>query len=109
MYVKINHTFFTLLNIYAPNAPNEDFFSSLLKLLLTKRVDNLILGGDFNTVLFPDLDRSTSAPQDMRASKVILHLMEQLSLCDPWRTQHTAVIIPSILRFIVQIRKLIFF
>ena len=61
-----------------------NFFSSLPK------VDNhyLIIGGDFNLVQNPSLDRSSSNPQVLsKSAKVIEAYKISLGLFDPWRAK----------------------
>lgn len=47
-----------LVSLYGPNADEPNFFNYLL-LTLSPIQDNLIVGGDFNCTLHPNLDRST--------------------------------------------------
>ena len=50
-----------LVNIYAPNWDSHDFYKHLFSCIPESGTHYLILGGDFNTVLQPSLDRSKSA------------------------------------------------
>ena len=49
-----------LANIYAPNWDNEAFIKSFFSALPEVNVHNLIIGGDFNCVLSPELYSSTA-------------------------------------------------
>ena len=59
--VEIQDSPFVLLNVYAPNKCAEqcDFFSKLweeLKDFVTDEDKSVVIGGDFNVILDPDLD-----------------------------------------------------
>ena len=53
---------YSLANIYAPNWDDEAFIKSFFSALPDVDAHNLIIGGDFNCVLNPELDRSTARP-----------------------------------------------
>ena len=78
---------FQLATIYAPNHNPEktDFFLGLSD-LLDPLADVLILG-DFNSVVDPDLDRVSSVPlhSSYDCSGVISQMMEDFGLVDAWR------------------------
>ena len=54
--ISINQLTLTLVNVYGPNNDDPAFFHNLFSLL--NNSSNLIIAGDFNTVLIPSLDRS---------------------------------------------------
>uniref|UniRef100_A0A9J7Z1E5 Uncharacterized protein n=1 Tax=Cyprinus carpio carpio TaxID=630221 RepID=A0A9J7Z1E5_CYPCA len=56
---KLYNTLILLVNIYAPNIDDEQFISSVLNILPNLDTHQLIMGGDFNFVLDPFLDRSS--------------------------------------------------
>lgn len=60
VYLKLAlpHKTLTLLNVYLPNQPNADFYSSIMSFLLQRDSPNLIVMGDFNAVVSPQLDCS---------------------------------------------------
>uniref|UniRef100_A0A673VV21 exodeoxyribonuclease III n=1 Tax=Salmo trutta TaxID=8032 RepID=A0A673VV21_SALTR len=63
-----------LVNIYAPNWDNGDFFQ---------------IGGDFNCWLDPHLDRSSTKPTTMSTSaRVVRTFMSEFAVSDPWRIFH---------------------
>lgn len=86
--VRILDVTYILLNIYAPNDPNSNFFSDLTNLLTQRGDTNTILGGDFNTTLSPLLDKSSHQHRPSQTSRDLLHLIDKLSLCDPWRVKN---------------------
>lgn len=84
---KLYNTLIALVNIYAPNADDENFFKQLFSLLHDLNKYSLILGGNFNCWLDPVLDRSS--PKNSTISKSALVIQAFLSdyrMCDVWRT-----------------------
>jgi len=75
-----------LANIYAPNHDDEQFISSFLATLPKLETHKLILGGDFNLVLNPWLDRSSNKTQTLtKSAKVINTFIDTYRISDPWR------------------------
>ena len=71
-----------LVNVYAPNWDDVNFFSNLPDM----SSHFLILGGDFNCWLSPQLDRSskkTATPSG--SAKTIRDFMSECAITDPWR------------------------
>ena len=60
LYVDINAGALTLriINIYAPNVDTPSFFQNINTLIEENTMDHLVLCGDFNLVLNPDVDCS---------------------------------------------------
>lgn len=58
---SISETRLVLCNIYAPNSYSKDFFLNLITNLLSFGNKYLILGGDFNIVASPRLDKSSTS------------------------------------------------
>lgn len=79
---------FLLCNIYAPNISSKDFFLHLLAELYPMGDKPLILGGDFNIVSTPKLDRSSSVRHARPPRIGIPYLKKRLHLMDAWRTLH---------------------
>lgn len=83
---KIYDTPVLLVNVYAPNWDNPDFFRQLFSDLPDMSSHFLILGGDFNCWLSPDLDRSSlKATTISRSARIINTFMDEFSISDPWR------------------------
>uniref|UniRef100_H3BBZ3 Endonuclease/exonuclease/phosphatase domain-containing protein n=1 Tax=Latimeria chalumnae TaxID=7897 RepID=H3BBZ3_LATCH len=82
----------TFVNIYAPNKEDPGFFAELVP-ILTKFVNsNLIIGGDFNLVVNPELDRSRgkiSLPS--KSQLALFELMSDFHLIGIWRVLHPMV------------------
>lgn len=82
----------TIAVIYAPNTNQEQFLMEVFTLLDAFKTGDLILGGDFNSVLDYWLDRSKEAntvvqSRPPKPSK-LLDLLTWLDLCDIWQEQH---------------------
>lgn len=77
----------TLLNVYGPNFDDPTFFRKLFNLLPTTLNSHLIIGGDFNLVLDPALDRFPSRSDiSLPNSTVVLNdLINSFDLVDIWR------------------------
>uniref|UniRef100_A0A8C5MMK0 Reverse transcriptase domain-containing protein n=1 Tax=Leptobrachium leishanense TaxID=445787 RepID=A0A8C5MMK0_9ANUR len=78
---------YLLVNIYAPHPPHLQFFSDLYASLLQYTYTHCIIGGDFNAVLDPVLDRSHTGSRlaPARASAGPIFLKDHLALFDAWR------------------------
>ncbi len=59
-------------NVYAPNIQDESFYASLLSQLADMDCPNIIIGGDFNCVLCPRMDRSPSQTNMSKNAKAVL-------------------------------------
>ena len=74
-----------MINIYAPNDDNPEFFENLF-LLISSLPGKALIAGDFNCTLDPKLDRSTGVDSSHTQSrKKLLQYIKDLNLCDPWR------------------------
>ena len=56
LQLKINDQTFTLVNLHSPNKDDPDFYDRLMGELKNARSLELILTGDWNLVLNPELD-----------------------------------------------------
>ena len=75
-----------LANVYAPNSDDDAFFRRLFSTLPDMSSHYLIMGGDFNCWLDPQLDRSSSkVPMPSKSAKVIQSFMKEFSVSEVWR------------------------
>lgn len=75
-----------LINIYAPNFDDPHFMNKLFECLPSLNNNLLIIGGDINCVIDPNLDRSnprTLTPSLM--SRSLSDFMSKNGCIDPWR------------------------
>ncbi|KAJ0022323.1 hypothetical protein NQD34_009813 [Periophthalmus magnuspinnatus] len=91
-YVIINGTMsnnkFTIVNIYGPNTDDPSFFHCIFSKL--NEASNIIIAGDFNTVLDSNLDRSHIAGHNRHwhSTDTIKQYMTDFGLGDSWRLSH---------------------
>lgn len=77
----------TLANIYAPNEHQVSFFRKIGDLLTSFKEGIVLLGGDFNVPLNPNLDTSSGTSMlSYRALRQIKLELQGLALHDTWRT-----------------------
>ncbi len=87
IHCKIHNTRLALVSIYGPNA--TDFFTNFSKTLLEQIDCPLVVGGDFNAVVNPALDKSQSDTTANPSSKLLNKFITKLNLIDLWRIQNT--------------------
>lgn len=76
-----------LANVYAPNWDNDKFFSDFLYNLPNLDTHHLVLGGDFNCCLNPEIDRSSiSTAKLSRSAHVINTFIGDYGISDLWRS-----------------------
>ena len=91
--LEINDEKYTVSNIYAPNdiSYKDKYFKELKETLITCNVDessNLILGGDWNTILL-DIDRYSMQTSAKDSSLLqVENIIEHFNLCDIWRVRN---------------------
>lgn len=79
---EIQNTSLTLVNIYAPNIDSPIFFQKVFAISQT----NLVIGGDFNAVLDPYLDRSSTKKAPKNAASVFLNTyINNTNILHVWR------------------------
>ena len=75
-----------LVNVYAPNYDDYNFFNNLLSAIPGDNNYKLIIGGDFNRVLSTLLDRSSNKVQSLtKSAKVINDFIAHGGVSDIWR------------------------
>lgn len=80
----------TIVNLYGPNNDDPSFFHSLFSILKNLPSSDLIIGGDFNTILDPTIDKSntTGNIRTLKSTIVLKQYMEDCGLGDSWRLNH---------------------
>lgn len=88
--VKYGSFDLAIANIYAPNDTQSKikFFNDIEKILLEKQIKNLILMGDFNSVLDNKMDIVSGNYHNEREIKKFNNLIESLRVHDVWRSLH---------------------
>ena len=78
----------TLCNIYAPNEDDPKFFARAFKMVHKHAVENIVIGGDFNLTLCPEMDRYKSMINNSRSTQYIQAYMDENQMNDVWRDQY---------------------
>ncbi len=86
---KIYNNRLALVSIYGPNETDSAFLTQISKTLLEEIDCPLVVGGDFNAVINPALDKSQSDTTANPSSKSLNKLITELNLIDLWRIQNT--------------------
>ena len=103
--IEIQGAKFHLINCYAPVGEKEqgEFFQAVNEKLINvcPDSDNLIMGGDFNIIFDPDLDKQGGRKKVKQESlNVLNNILENFDLVDIWRVRN-----PSAKRFTWRQRK----
>ena len=84
--MTINDKELVILNVYGPNTDDLVYFNTLETYLKENIDKNIIIGGDFNTVLNTELDKKNGRTD---THKYILNaLTKTYNLIDTWRSKH---------------------
>ncbi len=86
---KIYNNRLALVSIYGPNETDSAFLTQIPKTLLEQIDYPLVVGGDFNAVVNPALDKSQSDTTANPSSKLLNKFITELNLIDLWRIQNT--------------------
>ena len=75
----------TISNIYGPNSDNPSFFNTFFSTL--QESTDIIIGGNFNTVINPTTDRSSTAGnlRSWHSTELLKQYMTDFGLGDSWR------------------------
>ena len=85
--LKIEEILLTLVNIYAPNKDDPNFFNELNKRLSSFSENKLIMG-DFNLALDPLIDRLNTYQNNNKSKEVVLKIIQDYVLYDVWRVRY---------------------
>ena len=87
----VNEKKLVVINVYAPNEDNVLFFQDIFEFIENCEYDHILIGGDFNKVLDPQMDRKSFRSSGYSLSKTALFLntyMEENLWVDIWRNLH---------------------
>ena len=88
--VKCSSMTINLINVYAPNHDDPDFFKEVKDIAFKGDFDYVILCGDLNLVLDPKKDSyNYNNVNNLKARIATLDLINELDLLDVYRTLHT--------------------
>ena len=85
--IEIQNLIFTLVTVYAPNdKPNRNtYFKSINKLIAEKRIGVLIVGGDFNDVLYSIDRKNVISTRIIQPANSFKTLIKNNKILDVWR------------------------
>lgn len=92
--LNIQNCIVCIYNIYGPNHEDEqlEFYQHLHESLLDDReYDYLIIGGDFNVVQDPLVDKSGGTKNRKKCTKILDSIKNDLNLVDVWRERNNGV------------------
>lgn len=83
--IEIEGKRLTLINIYGPNRDDPEFYRGLLR-TINENENPVILAGDFNLILNPDIDFiNYTNVNNPKARDEVLNMMIEVNLIDVWR------------------------
>ena len=77
-----------LVNVYAPNIDQPEFFQQLFDVMALHQNADRIIAGDFNLVLNEKLDLLNRKNNNVKAQKILEAYIDQTMLVDVWRHAH---------------------
>lgn len=87
--LKVHDSNITLLNIYAPNTDDINFFTTIEDIVIEHNSESLILGGDFNNVINVELDKLNGRKDtNKRCSAKIGDIINNNELYDIYRVRY---------------------
>ena len=87
--IVVNGLHLILVNVYAPNKDDPDFFLDLFSALDNMDSSCLLVAGDFNIALGPlDYQGSLTCHSNINSRNVVEALMDEFNLIDIWRSEH---------------------
>ena len=84
--IKIKEKELFIINIYAPNENQTNFYEAVNKLIIENSNYTLVIGGDFNTVLNPIKDKKNgNLDRNKKTGQYVNNIMSSNELTDIWR------------------------
>ena len=89
MKIEIQGINVNIINIYGPNRDDVECFYKMQQFIEENSTENFLIGGDFNVVLEPILDKENGLPnRNIKCRRVIKGCNEKYDLIDIWRLKH---------------------
>lgn len=85
---KMFESWITLANIYAPNRNPESFLKRVLVKLESFKKGRLIVAGDLNMCMDPEVDTSRSELRSGTQGGTLKKMLNRMQLIDAWRISH---------------------
>ena len=77
-----------IANIYGPNSDHPEFFLEQFQVIAEHENTSIMVMGDFNIALNPEIDRTENVQYRPQACKTLLHYVEEFNLMDIWRVKN---------------------
>ena len=86
---KIENVEITLINIYYPPDEKAQFMNEMIDLIVTQGKGMVIIGGDLNLVLNPNVDSTAGIKhKSEKNANILRRACKELGMIDVWRTLH---------------------
>ena len=90
----------TICNVYGHNVDDESLFVEIFEILKSDTyAGELMILGDYNVTLNPEIDRTDNKQTHPKVAKCILENMDYFNLADLWRCRNPSKVIYSWQRF----------
>ena len=86
--LEINNKCITVVNIYALNKDDPEFFIELFKKLTEHKNEEIVICGDLNLVMNPKMDHIDSIVNHHKAVNVLQEFMDTFMIVGIWRLQN---------------------
>ena len=87
--IELEKLTFLLVCLYGPNKDEPVFYQDLLTKILKYSTSNIVIVGDWNVTLNPELDcKNYKNINNPRARNEVLRIMNELNLYDVWREEN---------------------
>ena len=88
MTTEIEGKLLTLIDIYGPNKDETEFDKELLQ-MMTENENMVVMAGDFNLILNPEVDFANNANlNNPEFRDEVLNMMIEANLIDVWRNSN---------------------
>ena len=89
MHVTVNSSNYVLVNVYAPNRNEPDFFRNINQLVQDFDCNNIIIGGDWNLLIDNNIDgKNYLHINNPRSKEEVKEIILNNNLIDIWRSLH---------------------
>ena len=82
---------YAIVNVYGPNKDDPVFFEDMASMLEGSPAEHIIVGGDFNLVMDPEVDSKNRRDNQPNARKSLIKAMNSFNLYDIWRIRNPNV------------------
>ena len=83
--LEINEITYCLVNIYAPNDDNAQFYEEIRAKIRSLEHTLVVIGGDFNDTMNPCLDRNVDRCYYPKQRDLLSKIIQEFDLMDAWR------------------------